>query len=143
VTRWIRPLLPVVLAIPLMFALSGCSTLQGLKFAQAQTGGLASVDKVASATCSKAHAGTTAAEATYAGLAGDLLRAAATDPRPWASMPPTTIIFQCYGSPPTGDGVFVDSRRQETAAPPLGRGELCKHSATSLTCSGRIYFTTP
>jgi len=48
-----------------LFGLSGCSLLRAVPSAQAQVNSMADANKVASATCSKAHPGTAFAAATY------------------------------------------------------------------------------
>jgi hypothetical protein len=116
---------------------ASCGGVQGLRSVNAA----AAADEAATAACSKAHPGATVATATSAFYAADQLRKAAADPQPWASMPPTTIIFQCHGAPPTGDGVYVDSSGQETAAPPLDIGDRRRFASTTSNCSGPIDFT--
>jgi len=93
--------------------------------------------------CSKAHAGAIFATATYAFAAADQLRKAGLDPQPWAGMSPRTIVFQCYGNPPTGDGVYVDSSGQKTMAPPVDLGKTCKITSTSSSCSSQVVFASP
>lgn len=126
---------------------AGCSSVQGLNpsnIARAvkQADAFSAANNAAPSECSKVDAGVIFATATYAGYAANQLRKSGLDPQPWAAMSPLTIIYQCYGNPPTRAGVYVDSSGQTTTAPPIASGQPCTLTA-SQPCSSPISFASP
>jgi hypothetical protein len=129
------------------FGAAGCSSVQSLNpgnvvRAVSQADAFSAANERAPLECSKADAGATFATATYAGYAADQLRKSGLDPQPWAAMSPLTIIYQCYGNPPTGVGVYVDSSGQKSVAPPVTSGKPCVVTS-SHSCSSPISFASP
>jgi len=128
--------------------LAGCSSVESVNpatIARAVHEGdaVSAANDAAPPECSKALAGAIFATSVYAGVATDQLREAGMDPQPWAGMSPKTVIFQCYGNPPTGDGRYVDSSGQETTAPPVDLGKTCTFTSTSSSCSSPISVVSP
>jgi hypothetical protein len=141
-------LVAVPVACLVAASLAGCGAVQGMQAqgvtrAVSQANAFTAANKAAPGACSKAHAEAIFATATYAFYAADQLRKAGLDPQPWADMPPTAIIYQCYGNPPTGNGLYVDSMGRETIAPPEKNAPKCKITSTSSGCSSAIDFASP